>query len=351
MCLAIYAPAGSDIPEKNLKNGFDNNSDGAGMAWATDGQLHVRKGMFKFEEVIDQYNAIKQYPCMIHFRKATSGKIDMANCHPFLFNDGKLALIHNGVLAIKCNIDGLSDTAHFVKLVLEPLIKNYSIPINDGSLHYLITTSIGSDKMCIMEGTGKTYILNEDKGIWDEKVWYSNTSFRWTYTKPDFTSVNTNYMSISKNTNRGYFSSNTTNKSPLLANSSNNNSTNWRKHWEDDESGDADYINFWKKNNSNSNSNSNLLSLSNPVDTNDAQLIGPQTHRFTNLLEAPKSDGVDESGNVILVVEEVASSKYSEGQMCEYGWFDPEIESDIAVYQQNIGLSREEAMIRVFNEK
>ena len=52
MCLAIYAPAGSDIPEKNLKNGFDNNSDGAGMAWATDGQLHVRKGMFKFEEVI-----------------------------------------------------------------------------------------------------------------------------------------------------------------------------------------------------------------------------------------------------------------------------------------------------------
>ena len=59
-------------------------------------------------------------------------KLMKLNCHPFLFNDNKLALIHNGILPIKCNIDGLSDTVHFVKLVLEPMVKKYNIPINDG---------------------------------------------------------------------------------------------------------------------------------------------------------------------------------------------------------------------------
>lgn len=345
MCLAIYAPEGNDIPEKWLTNGFENHSDGAGMAWAINGTLHVRKGMFKVEEVLEQYRAIKGKPCLIHFRKATSGKIDAANCHPFLFNDGKYALIHNGVLSIKCNIDGLSDTAHFVKLVLEPLVKNFNIPIDNGSLHYLITTSISGDKMCIMDGTGKTWIINEDKGTWDEGVWYSNTSFRYAYTKTD-------YSSWGRGTGTGggtqtYFPGNQTGQSGATSFGRNK---NWRKHWEDDEAGDQDYIDFWKRTGS-------AIAGSQGVGS-----LGSQTQRLqTPLLltdgkgQEAGSDRVDDAGNVVTVEEvsadEVAASAFSEGQMCEYGWFDPEIEADIALYQRNIGLTREEAMIRVFNEK
>ena len=104
MCLAIYQPAGKTVQEKYLRYGFDNHSDGAGIAWAADGVLHVEKGIFNIEKLLEVYERVKQYPCLIHFRKATHGKVDAANCHPFLLNDGKLALIHNGVLNIRCSI-------------------------------------------------------------------------------------------------------------------------------------------------------------------------------------------------------------------------------------------------------
>ncbi len=181
MCLAIYKPADAQVSEEHLRNGFANHSDGAGFAWSVDGKLFIKKGIFNVEEVIEHYRLIKDYPCLIHFRKATHGKVDKTNCHPFLFNDGKLALIHNGILSIKCTIDGLSDTAHFVKLVLEPMVNRNKVPINDGALSYLINTSIGSDKMAVMTEDGTTYIFNEDKGKWEGGVWYSNSIFSWTY--------------------------------------------------------------------------------------------------------------------------------------------------------------------------
>ena len=180
MCLGIYQPIGKTVTKDHLENGFKNHGDGCGIVWAEGGKLHVKKGVGKkFEEFYADYEAVKQYPCLIHFRKSTSGKIDEANCHPFIFNEGKLAAIHNGVLNIKCNDKDFSDTYHFVTLVLDPLIRKYHIPVNDGSLNYLICTSIGSDKLAVMDGNGKTYIFNEEKGNWDEGIWYSNTSYKY----------------------------------------------------------------------------------------------------------------------------------------------------------------------------
>jgi hypothetical protein len=334
MCLAIYKPAGTEVPLKHLENGFENHSDGAGMAWAVDGVLHVRKGMFKIAEVIEQYEAIKDCPALIHFRKATHGKIDAANCHPFLFNDNKLALIHNGVLPIKCTIDGLSDTAHFVKLVLEPMVKYHDVPINDGALNYLICTSIGTDKMAVMDGSGKTFIFNGDKGNWDEGVWYSNTSFRYAYT-PFKTAINTNKNWKSH---------------PYFVNKGNTvgyNHTNWKKHWVDvDDEDDEAYIKFWM--------------MSGAANTSQGCGSPHVKTQKLPLLLGPTHDSVDEAGNVI-TAEEVEESptaiingkpvEIAEGRMLEYGWFDQEIEDEIQTYQINLGLRREDALIRVFNER
>lgn len=328
MCLAIYKPAGVEIPTKNLENGFQNHEDGAGMAWAVNGVLHVRKGMFKIEEVLEQYEKIKEYPALIHFRKATHGKIDAANCHPFLFNDNKLALIHNGVLNIKCSIDGLSDTAHFVKLVLEPMVKFHKLPINDGALFYLVCTSIGTDKMAVMDGNGKTYIFNESKGEWDGGCWYSNTSFRYAYS----------YKGTSASNHVGHYPG-----SSHVGSHSNHKS--WRKHWDDSEDGDESYLEFWKRTGSSAGASS-------------SRTIGFQTEKTTRLLGPPKSDGVDDAGNVItadideVTVEEVEKlPQKGPGYMMEYGWWDEELEADIEKYQESLGLSREEAIIRCYNEK
>ncbi len=66
-------------------------------------------------------------------------------------------------------------------------------------------------------------------------------------------------------------------------------------------------------------------------------------------------DSVDEAGNVhIIDVEEVdepvkKEKTFGPGEMCDYGWWDEEIEADIEKHRKSTGCSREAAIIRVFN--
>ncbi len=329
MCLAIYKPANAEVSEEHLRNGFANHSDGAGFAWAADGKLHVVKGLFDVEEVIKQYELVKEYPCLIHFRKATHGKIDKTNCHPFLFNDGKLALIHNGILSIKCTIDGLSDTAHFVKLVLEPMVKRNNVPINDGALQYLLSTSIGTDKMVIMDGDGNAYVINEDKGKWEGGVWYSNTSFSWNL--EEFKRTSGTYYGGSQS----YFTR--TNQGHAPNSSYDAHKNNWRKRFEEGAEGDESYLEFWKRTAKADQNIGTCCSLK-------------ETQKLPLLLK----EKVDDAGNVHIIdveeVEETPKEKtYGPGMMCDYGWWDEEIEADIEKIRKNTGCSREQAIIRVFN--
>lgn len=332
MCLAIYQPIGKEVPEKNLKNGFENHGDGCGIAWAADGKLHVWKGVGKkFEEFYEFYKTIKQFPCLIHFRKSTSGKIDEANCHPFLFNEGKLAAIHNGVLNIKCNDKDFSDTYHFITLVLDPLIRKYNIPVNEGSLNYLICTSIGTDKLAVMDGKGKTYIFNEEKGTWDEGVWYSNTSFRWSST--------TSYGGSSSTFHRGVYSGGSS--SPYFGHTG----KNWSSDGEDEN--DEAYLEFWRRQTS-------------PV----SSVCATAAQQTTLLLNPPAKTAsgrtpIDIDGTGVDIEGQMddgdpgrkEAEKPGPGEMAEYGWFDAEVEQEIETMQVSLGLSREEAMIRVFTSR
>jgi len=337
MCLAIYKPAGATVAESHLRNGFANHSDGAGFAWAADGALHVVKGLFDVEEVVKQYELIKEYPCLIHFRKATHGTVDESNCHPFLFNDGKLALIHNGIISIKCTIEGLSDTAHFVKLVLEPMVKRNNVPINDGALQYLISTSIGTDKMVIMDGDGKAYVINEDKGKWEGGVWYSNTSFSWSYKTPVVTPT-TPYQ-YPQQSQSSYLTRYNTGHAP-------NSSTGktWRKSFETDSEDDASYLEFWKR--------------TKDVKTDIGSDISNKETQVLPNIGFTTTEVIDDAGNVTIIdvhdLEETQvedKKTFGEGMMCEYGWWDEEIESDIALLRLNMGLNRETAILRVFSER
>ena len=348
MCLAIYKPAGAIIPEKNLENGFLGNDDGAGFAWAKDGILYVKKGIFDLDVMKAQYDEIKEYPCLIHFRKATHGKVDEANCHPFLFNDGKMALIHNGILNIKCSIEGLSDTAHFVKLVLEPLVKTHGIPINNGALNYLINTSIGTDKMAVMENTGKTYIFNENKGNWDEGVWYSNYSFRWAPTTRVVYTSTPNHSHNYQGTAHPYLNNHgrkeggtgvqtfphstpNTNHSHSTANEG------WRRHWDATADDDESYIRFWQQ----------TAAEAAGVDGESESDGSPKTAKATLLLNAPREEAEDDTGTTTTATK----TELTEGHMCEYGWWEEEIESAVKGYIETLGLSRESALLRVFNER
>lgn len=297
MCLAIYKPSKLKIPERNLRAGFEANNDGCGICWAQDGQLHVEKGMLTWDAFLGLYQGAEEFPMLIHFRKATHGKKNEDNCHPFLFKDkdgNDLALIHNGVIPIKCAEEGYSDTWHFVKKVLEPIVSQRGVPIDDQSLSWFVRVSIGTDKIAVMNRNGGVIIFNEEKGNWDDtdgpdglkgKVWYSNYSFR---------------------SNRHYNCSNTTYQSPTR------------------------------------NESSALPAVrSNVGDDGTAEWEGYGYH----------AERVTEGANTPLNGEIPIADDATRGpgKMCEYGWHDTEIEAEIVAAQSTNKMNREDAIIHVFN--
>ena len=223
----------------------------------------------------------------------------------------------------------MSDTAHFVKLVLEPMVKRNKVPINDGALQYLLSTSIGTDKMVIMDGDGNAYVINEDKGKWEGGVWYSNTSFSWNVDEFKTTTYHGGGT-------QSYFTRNNQGHAPNASYDSHKN--NWRKRFEDNAEDDESYLEFWKR--------------TAKADQNIGECCAAlkQTQKLPLLLK----ESVDDGGNVTIIdVEEVETEKkektYGPGTMCDYGWWDEEIEEDIEKIRKNTGCSREQAVLRVFN--
>ena len=142
MCIAIYVPAGKTITEKQIRNAFSNNKDGAGvMHYDKAGQVHYAKGFMDVESLLKYWNnsTSDKYPRALHCRIATSGKISKGCCHPFpignnldsmlvtkgIGKDG--CLIHNGVFSKYTPKEGLespySDTMIFTQKVIYPLVR------------------------------------------------------------------------------------------------------------------------------------------------------------------------------------------------------------------------------------
>lgn len=177
MCLAIFKPRGRFIPREHLEEGFARNKDGAGYAYHNGQKLVVKKGFFKFGSFYDSYvKEAEEHKAIIHFRYATSGLIDVENCHPFTFHNDNYAVIHNGVLDHR-NTKKESDTNCFVKDILSKVPKKYSF---NKEMKKNIGEYIGKhNKMVIMSSLGKVMFINEDgnNAHWNGGIWYSNDSY------------------------------------------------------------------------------------------------------------------------------------------------------------------------------
>ena len=191
MCLALYKPAGIKADWNKLQNGMEHNSDGAGFAVAVDGQLIVEKGFFKFEQFKMAFEPFEMYDAIVHFRMATHGDKNKANCHPFDLRDFEddtageaskrtpVAVIHNGIFS-QANDDQKqwSDTWHVCRDLLAPLWlsddKAFERPhIIEMGDHY-----VGSfNKLVFLDASGKCSIWGESNGHWKDGSWYSNYSY------------------------------------------------------------------------------------------------------------------------------------------------------------------------------
>jgi predicted glutamine amidotransferase len=183
MCIAVFKPQDVKIKKAVLKHCFEQNPDGCGFAipCLTGKTMKIRKGFFTFRSFWEQYreHESRGTPMLIHFRIATSGKIDQDNCHPWRISD-KHALIHNGVLEHKLGLchDDVSDTGLFVANILKPIFEQSTELWLNPAFKWTVEESIGNNKLVLLDNAGNHVIYNESKGEWHEGAWFSNATYK-----------------------------------------------------------------------------------------------------------------------------------------------------------------------------
>ena len=178
MCIAILKTKDGNITDEQLLNCFDNNPDGAGIAYTKDNKIIVVKGIFDATQFVEEYHkavAEADGAMLVHCRIGTSGFKDYTNCHPHVVSD-ECVMIHNGILSIDVPKDSkVSDTVLYVEQYLKSLPKDFML--NDGIMS-LITDHIGAgNKFVFLNNRGDFSIANEKAGHWKNGVWFSNYSY------------------------------------------------------------------------------------------------------------------------------------------------------------------------------
>lgn len=184
MCLIIYQPPGVDaIPDEHMRRGWEQNHHGAGYMFSHGGKLIIRKAFYKLAELCEAYKADHREfgaasAFVLHFRWATHGDKTAINVHPHAIADGRVGLVHNGVLSQFEPVDfhaTISDTVLFCHTVLacrEPA------QLLSAEFCKMLAAMIGDhNKLVLMDDLGNVQIVNEEAGRWDGSNWYSNGGY------------------------------------------------------------------------------------------------------------------------------------------------------------------------------
>lgn len=194
MCIIVYKPQGKQLPSTDtLRACWDNNPDGAGIMWAENGHVSIRKGFMEwpaFLEALDEVTAsidIENSPMALHFRIATHGAVMPGCCHPFAVKDSfakmrtteieaAVGFMHNGVLSGLKTDDTISDSMAFAKSVLVPLKAMADDFLDDKRALRIIKNSTQGSRFLLMSKTGLVRIF----GNWveDHGIYYSNGNYK-----------------------------------------------------------------------------------------------------------------------------------------------------------------------------
>ena len=186
MCIVVLNKKGL-IKEETLWECWMNNPDSFGFAYVENKQIHVRKFIVEDPtEAFKEYFAVRmknKLPILLHFRIATHGKIDTANCHPFYVSKS-LVFAHNGIISIPQKEKEFSDTVHFNRNILQHLPEKF---YKDKTLLRVLSMAVGSgNKLAFLDNAGYYSIVNARLGLWDGGNWYSNTTYK-PYDSPYYT--------------------------------------------------------------------------------------------------------------------------------------------------------------------
>lgn len=179
MCIAIVKPQGKTISDEILTNCFENNPDGAGLAYACNGELYYVKGIFDVKSFIAAVREAEKHAqgdMLIHCRIGTSGLKDKNNCHPHIVNE-RTVMIHNGILDVAVPKNSkVSDTVIYIDQYLKNLPIDF---MKNKAILKLIEENIGNyNKFAFLNNKGESAIVNKQAGTVDNGIWYSNTTYK-----------------------------------------------------------------------------------------------------------------------------------------------------------------------------
>ena len=192
MCVILLSEKGKNAPtEKQIKQAFDKNPDGAGFAYCDKrGKVKFEKGFMCVEDLLNRLKPLDQWTnttLAIHFRIGTAGKNDAKTCHPFRISTkfGELrqtsgegpVLFHNGILSKGGLIDPLSsDTQDFVAAYAPMLAKYNKSKARDAFIEDAVTGS----RILIMYDNNKIKLYGDWKKSDEGDLLVSNKL--WEYT-------------------------------------------------------------------------------------------------------------------------------------------------------------------------
>ena len=190
MCVIIGTKGKKKINEKVLRDAWESNSDGAGLAWQENKKVYVIKGIMKLKELIEIYEEVDTFPHVVHFRLGTGGGTCPELTHPFPCSPKKVknefifeadsVVFHNGIISgwetLLFALSGVMEKKEYQEFVKQPLndtkvVAKYIEKTCPEILNYL------GGKWCYM--TGKETTLFGEGWIQEEEFFYSNKSFEY----------------------------------------------------------------------------------------------------------------------------------------------------------------------------
>lgn len=182
MCLIIFKPKGKKISKKRLEYARVANPDGWGLLWNKDNKLFSCIGLEgNFDERFwPVFQNLINHNLFIHFRTASSGQKKLSDCHPYFVN-GNLAFMQNGNFFeysdwFKGGVynDKKTDIQRFNELVLRKMSEFFLDNKSDAYNALSNYCSNNFSKMAFMDNRDKIMLIGEEKGEWENGIWYSN---------------------------------------------------------------------------------------------------------------------------------------------------------------------------------
>jgi len=182
MCLLILNQTNL-ISKKHLKNAWDNNSHGGGIAYPyrndNNEKVVAIEKYQNFDSFYVNYVAIRKSvnkPIILHFRITSSGGRSVDNIHPFFVRENKIAMGHNGTIR-SLGDKTMSDSRHLAQII-GSFDGNSVCMLKHSGLRQLINSVIGQSKLAFVDSQGNWDIFNEHLGHWTANGdWMSNDSY------------------------------------------------------------------------------------------------------------------------------------------------------------------------------